>query len=81
MGDLLCLLLGVALLAIIARALLSWFPNARDSGFARIVDRVTDPVIVPVRRAVPPIRMGGGALDLSTLIVAVAIGMLRSIVC
>ena len=47
MGDLLCLVLGVALLAIIARALLSWFPNARDSGFARIVDRVTDPVIVP----------------------------------
>lgn len=81
MRELVCGLLGIALALLIARAVLSWFPALRDSAVGRALDRITEPVLAPVRRAIPPVRMGGGALDLSTLIVAVAIGMLRSIIC
>lgn len=81
MRALLCGLLGVALALLVARAVVSWFPSVRDSSVGRTLDRLTDPVLVPVRRAIPPIRMGGGALDLSTVIVAVAIGMVRSLIC
>ncbi len=81
MRELVCGLLGVALAILIARAVVSWFPSVRDSAVGRTLDRITDPVLTPVRQAIPPIRMGGGALDLSTIIVALAIGMVRSLIC
>ncbi len=65
------------------RAILSWFP-VRPGGFAaglaRAVSLVTDPVLRPVRSVLPPLRAGGGALDLSPLLVSiVAIVLIRVI--
>jgi len=56
----------------IARALLSWFPISYDSAFHRInrlLVAVTEPVIAPVRRLLPPARMGNVGVDLSFLVV------------
>jgi YggT family protein len=56
---------------LIIRALLSWFP-VRSSGFAsvlRVLDMVTEPVLRPIRRILPPVRMGGMAMDLSIIVV------------
>jgi YggT family protein len=52
-------------LLIIVRAVLSWIPTA-DYGHPviRFVMRVTDPVLEPVRRVLPPL----GGLDLSPII-------------
>lgn len=65
------------------RALLSWFPvhpGGFAAGLARTVALVTDPVLRPVRRVLPPLRAGGGALDLSPLLVSiVAIVLIRVI--
>jgi YggT family protein len=44
-----------------------------------LVDRVTDPVLVPIRRMLPPFRIGGGALDLSPLIVVVGLEIVLSV--
>lgn len=57
--------LTILIIAIIGRSLLSWFPNAQRNEFARMLYRVTDPLIDPVRRFVP--AMGG--FDLSPMIV------------
>jgi YggT family protein len=52
-------------LLIVVRAILSWIPTA-DYGhpIIRFIVRVTDPVLEPVRRLLPPL----GGLDLSPII-------------
>ncbi len=58
------------------RALLSWFPAAPGGALASIntvLWRLTEPVLAPVRRLIPPLRLGGTGLDLSFLVVFLGI--------
>jgi YggT family protein len=80
------LVLLVFQLLLIARAVLDWSvvlagPSARGSVRARLTSAVwtvTEPVLAPVRRVIPPVRLGGGAsLDLSFIVVLVAIIIIR----
>ena len=67
-----CLLLNLYVFAIFGRVLLSWFPLNPNGGMATVAGMlyaVTDPVMKPVRRMVPALRLGGMALDLSPVIV------------
>ncbi len=65
------------------QALLSWFPlspGGIGSRVGRALGTVTNPVLRPVRRILPPMRAGGGALDLSPLLVSiVALVLIRVI--
>ncbi|MDG2427244.1 MAG: YggT family protein [Acidimicrobiales bacterium] len=66
-----CTLLQLYLLVLVVRILMSWFPVARDGAMATAVGvlyTVTDPVLVPLRRVLPPVRMGHMALDLSPIV-------------
>jgi YggT family protein len=45
----------------------------------RALGVVTDPVLVPLRRVLPPMTVGGMGLDLSPLIVIVVIEILLNI--
>lgn len=56
--------------ALIARAVLSWFPAPTGlvSQFASFVHTITEPVLAPMRRVIPPLRIGGGMLDLTPLV-------------
>ncbi len=60
---------GVLLVYIV----LSWFPGAMsDSGVGKVrsvLGMVTEPVLAPLRRLLPPMRIGGSALDWSPIIV------------
>jgi YggT family protein len=70
--NLLVSLINLYVLAIFARAILSFFPISHGSpiaGVASFLFRVTEPVLAPVRRALPP--MGG--LDLSPLVVIIGL--------
>ncbi|MGA2520939.1 MAG: YggT family protein [Acidimicrobiales bacterium] len=54
------------------RALLSWFPVSPGSVLAnvnQVLYRLTEPVLSPVRRILPPLRAGGMGIDLSFLVV------------
>jgi YggT family protein len=67
-----CLLLNLYLLALFARIILSWFPISPDSPMAPVFSflySVTEPVLGPIRRLLPPVGMGGMGLDLSPIIV------------
>ncbi len=81
MKQVVCILLGVYWFVLFARIILSWLPPPR-SGVARgIVDLIhdlTDPVLRLVRGLLPPIRMGAMGLDLSPILVFVAIGVLQA---
>lgn len=70
--SLLCTLGNLYFIALFARIILSWFPISPDSPFATIFSflyTITEPVLGPVRRMLPPIGMGGMGLDLSPIIV------------
>jgi YggT family protein len=73
-------LLQVAFLAawllVFGRVLLSWFDPAGRTVVGRLVIQATEPILAPIRRALPPT----GMLDLSPLIVLIALSVLRGLV-
>lgn len=72
MATIIISLLQLASLALVARALLSWFrarPGSTLEGVKRSIDRVTDPVVVPVRRRLPSL----GGIDFSVMAIVLAI--------
>jgi len=68
-------LLSVLVLFIFIRFLSSWFVFNRNT-FLGFVKRVTDPILLPVQRLIPPI----GMFDISAMIVLLLISFLQSIV-
>jgi YggT family protein len=63
----LCALGNLYLIILIARAILSWFPLSNGSPLlpvVRFLHAVTEPVLRPMRRVIPP----AGMLDLSFLV-------------
>ena len=67
-----CVLLNLYLLALFARIILSWFPISPDSPMAPVFSflyNITEPVLGPIRRMLPPVGVGGMGLDLSPIIV------------
>src|ERR1035437_206138 len=74
-GFLLYGLLSILVLFIFLRFISSWFVFTRNTFFG-FVTKVTDPILLPVRRLIPPI----GMFDISAMIVLIFIGFLQSIV-
>lgn len=84
MSGLICLALNLYVLLIFARILLSWFPLDPDGTMAAVAGFlfvVTDPVLGPLRRVLPPVRLGGIGLDLSPMIAILGIYIVQAIVC
>jgi len=82
--TLLCRLLDAYLIVMFARIILSWFPIEPGSGLASVYGflyAITEPILGPIRRVLPPMGMGGMGLDLSPLVVFFAITILRSAIC
>lgn len=62
-----------------ARILSSWFPAPRSSVGRRLLEvlhDLTEPVLRPLRGLIPPLRIGMVGLDLSPIIVFIALGIL-----
>jgi YggT family protein len=65
-------LIEAYVIILIARALLSWFPVRPGTPFEKVVrflELITEPVLRPVRRVLPPVRVGGQGIDLSIIVV------------
>ncbi len=68
--------LSVYQLILLARVLMTWIPNLNsDNPIARFLFQVTEPVLAPIRNALPP--MGG--VDLSPLVVFLGITILMQL--
>ncbi len=77
--DLVCKAGSLYVYVIIARSVLSWFPvnpSSPVAQIARVVFNITEPVLAPVRRAMP--RMG--QFDLSPLVVLVGLQIFMGLV-
>jgi YggT family protein len=62
-------------LVVLASVILSWVPLPRGHPLAAIVHGLTEPVLEPIRRALPP--MGG--LDLSPMVLLIGLQMLKGL--
>ena len=71
-------LLGLYSWVIIAAALMTWVSPDPRNPIVMFLRRVTEPVLEPVRRMLPPWKTGG--LDLSPLIVLIAIQFVERVV-
>ena len=81
--GLVCSVLNIYLILIFARIILSWFPVSPGGALAQIFSflyTVTEPVLGPIRRAIPPIGMGGMGFDLSPIIVIVGVQIISRVV-
>ena len=70
-------LLQIYSLLIIIRAVVSWLQVDRRNQFVRILCNVTDPILNPIQRVIPPI---GGTLDISPIIALVVVQLVKGVV-
>jgi YggT family protein len=81
---LVCLALTAYYLILIGRVILSWFPMQPGTAMAGVYDflrRLTDPVLEPLRRVIPPLGGGGMAIDLSPLVLFFGIFIIQRLIC
>lgn len=74
-GFTLYALVSIYILLIFIRFISSWFVFTRNT-FLGFVQRVTDPLLIPVRKLIPPI----GMFDLSAMIILLLLSFLQGIV-
>ena len=58
-------LLNVYMVIVIIRVVLSWIRPDPHNPFVQVIYKLTEPVLAPIRRIVPPI---GGTIDISPII-------------
>jgi len=78
----------VLVVLIFIRVIMSFLPripyNRWLDAFLTFVTQVTDPILNPLRRVLPPVRIGPGALDLAplvaTFLLVIVAGIVASII-
>ena len=81
--DVVVLILQIYFYAVLAWVILSWIPVSPGhplGNVTRFLDRLIYPVILPLRRVIPPLRLGGGMLDLSPIVLLIGIRILWGVV-
>lgn len=83
MRNILVTLLEIYFYAVLAWVIFSWIQVSSTHPLGKVqvlLDRIIYPVILPLRRVIPPIRLGGGALDLSPIVLLIGIRILIRII-
>lgn len=79
-----CTVLSIYALLILAWVILSWVQVSSVHPLGKVqvfLDRIIYPVILPLRRIVPPLRLGGSMIDLSPLVLLLGLQLLLWFIC
>ncbi len=71
------------IVVLLARIILTWFPInpwSRMARVERVLAKITDPVLRPVRKILPPLRVGSMGLDLSPIVVFFALEIIITVI-
>ena len=68
-SDLLIILLRIYAYLIIIRAFSTWFPQYRNHEIIQTLYKITDPIMKPASKYIPPI----GMIDISAMIVVIVL--------
>jgi len=73
--GILSLILDAYSMILLVSVVLSWLRLPEDNPIVRVTRALTEPVLAPVRRLLP----GGGGIDISPMIVLLAIRLLKRV--
>lgn len=73
--NLIDVLFNLLSLAIVVRAIISWFNINPYHPLVVFLDRVTEPILAPIRRIIPPI----GMMDISPLVALILLQVIRQV--
>lgn len=76
MGTLLGKLIGLYEIALLIRIVLSWVPHNPYNQAVRFLYRITDPVLIPIRKLIPPLK----GIDFSPVIVFFGLDIIKRFV-
>jgi YggT family protein len=87
-SSILLQVLGLFKLALFARIIIdyirmfarNWRPNSFLIAVFEFIYAITDPPMKFIRRFVPPLRLGGVAIDLAFIVLLIAIGFVESLI-
>jgi YggT family protein len=74
--SLIAALIDLYSFVVLVTVIMSWLPIGPRNPLAMMLYRLTDPVLEPIRRALPP--MGG--LDLSPMVLLIALMFLKRLI-
>lgn len=82
-GDIVCWLLSAFIFLLLVYVVFSWIPRPPEPvlPIVRGIDRIMTPLLEPIRRMLPPLRLGGIGLDLSVIVVFFVIAIVQSFLC
>ena len=80
---LLCFALDIYWLILLLHVIFSWVPRPPEPIMPLVygVRRLVEPVAAPLRRRIPPLRLGGIGLDMSIIVLFIGIFLLRAVIC
>jgi len=79
-----CFVLQVYWIVVVARIIMEWIPVSYDHPLARlrsVLRAATEPILGPLRRMIPPVRLGGVGLDLSPIILLITLSLAAEAIC
>lgn len=88
MSDLICMVLNLAWIVLLAWIILSYVVNFGRLPWGHPVRKIYDglsnvinPILVPIRRILPPLRAGSMGFDLSPMVLFLVIIILQNVFC
>jgi YggT family protein len=74
-GYFIYILCWVLTIIIVLRAIVSWFPTNPGNPLVAILNRITDPILVPLRKIIPRI----GMVDITPIIAVVLLMIIGNV--
>ncbi len=65
---------------LLARIILSWIPQVRQSKFYGFILQVTEPLLIPVRKLISKTKAALWPIDVSVIIIFILIGIIQMII-
>lgn len=81
--GLVCLALQGFLIILLVRVIFSWIPRPPEPLLvvSDVANKATDWAVMPLRNAIPPVRLGSVALDLSILVLFFGVQIISGLIC
>ena len=82
--DMIIAFFDILLILIFIRIILSWFPvnpygNPTLMNIIYLLKNISEPFLAPFKSIIPPVRMGGGYLDLSPIVALFVLRIIRNL--
>ncbi len=77
-------LISLYIWILVISALLSWFPTTNQSGVLisvkRLLTRLTEPILRPLRAIVPRPQIGGVGIDFSVMVAVILLIIINNVI-